>query len=413
MSVFYDQASLVLVPSGYKSGVVYSQKPMTTDGQLSFTRASTATRVNSSGLIASVASGVPRLDYLGSTCPKLLLEPQRSNLMLYSEQFDNAYWTKSNSTITANNVTSPDGTANADLITASGSGSVTHVVNRAITTTSGSVYAFSVFAKKGTTDWIALRHDSGGTFNYFNLATGTKGATCDASAAIENYGNGWYRLTVFHTATGSNGGEVYLATANGTISFAAAGQTLYIYGAQYELGAYATSYIPTTTAAVTRLADAGYKAGVSSLIGQTEGVLYAEVQNTSIGSTSGADNVVVTIEGASFNDVVGILYQPNGTIYGLTIVGGALETLVTANVGVTSAFKKIAFAYKANDFALYVDGVQVGTDTSGTVPTCSNLGLGQYYNGGSISVINSKAVKQALVFKTRLTNDQLAQLTAV
>jgi hypothetical protein len=96
MSVFYDLASLVLVPSGYKAEKVYAQKPLTADGQLTFSRASTATRVNASGLVETVSSNVPRLDYTNSTCPKLLLEPQRTNwrhtpsslIMEYTEKTD-------------------------------------------------------------------------------------------------------------------------------------------------------------------------------------------------------------------------------------------------------------------------------------------------------------------------------------
>ena len=116
MSAFYDQASLVVVPSGYKSGKIYAQKPLTTDGQLTFTRASTATRVNASGLIASVASGVPRLDYTNSSCPKILLEPQRSNTITHSQDINNCFGAKSGVTVTSDATTSPDGTANADLL---------------------------------------------------------------------------------------------------------------------------------------------------------------------------------------------------------------------------------------------------------------------------------------------------------
>jgi hypothetical protein len=354
-------------------------------------------------------SGLPRLDYLGSTCGKLLLEPQRSNLMLYSEQFDNAYWTKSNTAITANNVTSPDGYTNADLITASGSGSVTHVVNRSITTTSGSVYAFSVFAKKGTTDWIALRHDSGGTFNYFNLATGTKGATCDASATIENYGNGWYRLTVLHTATGSNGGEIYVATANGTISFAAAGQTLYIYGAQYELGAYATSYIPTLGTSVTRVADAASKTGISSLIGQTEGTIYWEGKIDGFSANNEALPVSLFATGADINGAqIYIVLLLNRSIRFVVYDGTNIQASVITSAGFYTfgTTIKVAAVYKANDFALYINGVQIGTDTSGSVVACSELSFDYQTYVGKYST------DQVLLFKTRLSNADLAALTA-
>ena len=344
-------------------------------------------------------ANVPRLDYLGSSCPRLNLEPQRVNLFNFSEQIDNAYWTKLNSTITANSVTSPDGYTNADTLTASGSGSVSHLVTRAITTTSGSVYAFSVFAKKGNTDFIALRHDTGGTFNYFNINTGTKGATCDASATIEDYGNGWYRCTVFHTATGGNGGEIYLATANGVVAFAAAGEFAYIYGAQYELGAYATSYIPTLGAAVTRGADAASKTGISSLIGQTEGTLFVDAANL-FPSGSRTIALLYTSGSAFYQVYVNASNQVRVDVNGSFIFAGGS---IAANTNY-----KIAFAYKSGEYALYINGAQIATSASTTMPSS----LTAYYLGNSIGSEQSGAFSQALLFKTRLSNADLAALTA-
>ena len=344
-------------------------------------------------------ANVPRLDYLGSSCPRLNLEPQRVNLFNFSEQIDNAYWTKLNSTITANSVTSPDGYTNADTLTASGSGSVSHLVTRAITTTSGSVYAFSVFAKKGNTDFIALRHDTGGTFNYFNINTGTKGATCDASATIEDYGNGWYRCTVFHTATGGNGGEIYLATANGVVAFAAAGEFAYIYGAQYELGAYATSYIPTLGAAVTRGADAASKTGISSLIGQTEGTLFVDAANL-FPSGSRTIALLYTSGSAFYQVYVNASNQVRVDVNGSFIFAGGS---IAANTNY-----KIAFAYKSGEYALYINGAQIATSASTTMPSS----LTAYYLGNSIGSEQSGAFSQALLFPTRLSNADLAALTA-
>ena len=122
----YTDASLIMYPSGYKSGKIYSQKPTDGTGDLTFTRASTATRVNSSGLIESVASGVPRIDYLNG-CGQLLLEPQRTNVILRSQEFDNVSWAKVNTNVSANLTTSPDGTVNADKIIAT-SVSSTHSI---------------------------------------------------------------------------------------------------------------------------------------------------------------------------------------------------------------------------------------------------------------------------------------------
>jgi hypothetical protein len=104
---FFADASLVMIPEGYGTGVVYGQRPLTSDSQLTFTRASTATRVGPDGAIAVVGSNVPRIDYTGGGCGKLLLEPQRTNLVTFSEQMDNAAWNKSNASVTANQTTSP------------------------------------------------------------------------------------------------------------------------------------------------------------------------------------------------------------------------------------------------------------------------------------------------------------------
>ena len=118
----FDDASLVTTPNGYKAGTLYSIKPTSGAGDMTVVRATTATRVNSAGLIESVANNVPRLDYSNGTCPCLLVEPQRTNLLTYSEQFNNGVWglfssgTGVNPIITANTTTAPNGTLTADTI---------------------------------------------------------------------------------------------------------------------------------------------------------------------------------------------------------------------------------------------------------------------------------------------------------
>ena len=115
MSLF-ESASLVVTPNGTKASKLYAIKPTDGSGDLSVTRATTATRVNSAGLIESVASNVPRLDYTNSTCPSILVEPQRTNISLRSQEFDNAYWVPQNVTLTTNNTISPNGTLDADAV---------------------------------------------------------------------------------------------------------------------------------------------------------------------------------------------------------------------------------------------------------------------------------------------------------
>ena len=407
---FYDLASLVVVPSGYKASKVYAQKPLTTDGQLAFTRSTTATRVNSAGLIEASAVNVPRLDYLNSTCPRLLLEPQRTNLANYSQQAD--LYTLIGATIGSNVLASPDGTVNADSIIEDASNGNHVFYNFSATTFTAAAHTASVFAKKGSRDWCALQIYDGsqGFTAFFNLNTGVVGTiTGVGTSTITNYGNGWYRCTITATtAAGSTGGiAVYSSAANSTPSYAGTnGVTAgYFYGWQLELGAYATSYIPTTAAAVTRGADAASKTGISSLIGQTEGTLFADFEFNGKYDLSGNIPILIytgTSEAYIFVNTSGILFLD-------ILNAGVVQATISGSIGAVGR-KKIAFAYKANDFVGYMNGVQIGTDTSGSVGAMANLNVGSYRTTGYLT---TGGINQALLFTTRLTNAQLAELTTI
>ena len=415
---FYDLASLVVVPSGYKASKVYAQKPLTTDGQLAFTRSTTATRVNSAGLIESVAINVPRLDYLNSSCPRLLLEPQRVNLVLWSESFDNAGWTKENLTITANSVTSPSGYQDADTLT-DNSTSGRHRVAQNLSATNGTTYTYSVFVKK----------NSSGRFLLINAATlfnaraaldlDTLAVTnLNGTGKVEDYGNGWYRFSVTGTATATSTTATYIQMQNSAsdVNYVGNGSSFYLWGAQFEAGAYATSYIPTLGAAVTRGADAATKTGISSLIGQTEGTLFVEFfYNEENNTPSGSDKSVMRVEsGGGYSNEICITYYGNEggafgkTIQGIIANGGAQQAVLKTTQTMVSGYYKVAVAYKANDFAMAVNGVIVATDNSGSVPTCANFSLNE-----STRIQSDINPKQALLFTTRLTNAQLAELTTI
>ena len=251
MSLF-ESASLVVTPNGTKASKLYAIKPTSGAGDLTVVRATTATRVNSAGLIESVAVNVPRLDYTNSTCPSLLVEPQRTNLVTYSEQFDNSAWTLAglNATVTANNVISPDGTQNADRVVFGLNGYLYQ--QKAITGWSSAT--LSIYSKTTTQKIVFGGATPAGTDTYSSI----------------NVGNGWFRqiLTRTFTSGGTGGVQVLPFGSN---------ETLYFWGAQLEQGSYPTSYIPTVASSVTRNADVISKTGISSLIGQTEGVLYAEI----------------------------------------------------------------------------------------------------------------------------------------
>ena len=387
MSQYYDKASLVVVPSGYKAGTVYAQKPLTTDGQLAFTRTGdTATRVNSAGLIVPVLANVPRLDYLGSTCPRLLLEPQRTNSVLFSEQFTNAAWADAGGTVTANTAISPSGYQDADTLTGAryqGGGAANQ-------------YTLSCFAKKVNGDGKFVLRVDVPTLNFaqFNLNNGTIDSTSAGyTSTITSVGNGWYRCTLT-TPVSTTISNFVLVSATGA-SF-----STYVWGAQSEIGAYATSYIPTLAASATRGADACSKTGISSLIGQTEGVVFVEAANL-FPSGSRTIALLYTSGSAFYQVYINASNQFRVDVNGsFLFLGGS----IAANTNY-----KIAFAYKSGEYALYINGAQIATSASTTMPSS----LTAYYLGNSIGSEQSGAFSQALLFKTRLTNAELAELTTL
>jgi len=343
-------------------------------------------------------SGLPRLDYLGSTCPRLLLEPQRTNLQIYSE--NSGLWQQPADGLTiAYNTTEtldPAGFNGAEKVTfSSGNGRMFEAVANAI----GSV-TMSAFVKAGTGNTIRLRTTSASIFVDFNLTTQAITPTF-GTGTITNYGNGWYRVTA--TGTSATTPEVAQYVFPNS-----AGQFVYFWGAQFEDGAYATSYIPTLGTSVTRVADAASTASVPSLIGQTEGTMFIEFNRTNTFEAAFfmLSNLVGTTTNAYQNSFY-FLQQANGTMVVEVYVASAPQVLFTV-AALSVGTHKMALAYKANDFALYVDGVQLGTDTSGSVPTANFLSIGGAVDGG----VQKQAVNQALLFKTRLTNTQLAELTA-
>ena len=300
-------------------------------------------------------ANVPRLDYLNSTCPKLILEPQRSNLAQFSEQANNAAWSKNGVTVTANAATSPDGYTNADKIVETAT-TGPHGLAPTYSIANSTTYTFSIFAKKAENDYVIMNIYTGAvsTFTSFNVANGTIGTTgAGATAKIENYGNGWYRcsLTATTAATGSPNIFMWTARANDAIEYAGNGVNgTFIYGCQLEAGAYATSYIPTLGAAVTRGADQAEKASISSLIGATEGTMFVDIL-----FTGAADNNPAYIQTwASQSERLGLFYSSSSNIirpYLVTSSGSADFSLgFTPTAGTRY---KMAFCYKANDYAFF------------------------------------------------------------
>lgn len=392
MSLF-ESASLVVTPNGTKASKLYSIKPTDGSGDLSVTRATTATRVNSSGLIESVSANVPRLDYSNGSCPSILVEPQRTNKVLYSEQFDNAAWDKINVTVTANNIISPDGTINADKI------EYTNVNNYFITYSTNNQntsYTISAYAKKGTTDLFSLREVFYfGSTARFDLTNGTIVSDTTGTAKIQNVGNGWFRCSITQAYT-SGQTNVQWSFDNRTST-----GNLYLWGAQLEAGSYATSYIPTTSSSVTRNADVISKTGISSLIGQTEGTIFLDFNINNISSQTNEPVIL------SFSDGCYIEIYSNGGVVWNDSDGGI--AIVLLGYGLTNGRHKFAIGYAANNTSLYIDGNLAGSDNTGTPTSKSYINFG--YN--TQSYIGSVKYNSAVLWKERLTNTELATLTTL
>jgi hypothetical protein len=353
------------------------------------------------------------LDYLGSTCPKLLLEPQRTNLITFSEQLNNAAWAATRAAFTANQTVAPDGYTSADLYTdGTFTGNVSFIEQSVVVGGSGTTY--SVFVKKGTANFVQFGfYDT--DFHGFVVNTTTWATThtfgSASSFTATNYGNGWYRLSMYKAAASNTIFVSVAVAANSTgANYNGTGAlTAYFWGAQIEAAnsTYPTSYIPTLGASVTRVADAASKTGISSLIGQTEGTIFWEGSINTLGSS--AQICDLNADGNKYIQIYNSLSGSTPTI-GLYIQ----NVSVLLNIGNIATLTyntnfKFALGYKNNDYAAYLNGVQVYVNTTIGVPPTSNFGLGKVEQAAEES---GKKVSQAILFKTRLTNAQLAELTA-
>jgi hypothetical protein len=390
----------------------------------------------SAAVTVGPVANVPRLDYLDSSSPRLLLEPQRTNLALYSEQINNAYWTAAGASITANTAVAPDGATSMDRLTETATTNPHQVISTAVTIFGGVARVFSAFVKKGNVRYIQLANVAFGdssASSIFDLDTKTvtdsrassgAGPTFSfVSASVEDYGNGILRLILVNTSSfdsptyriaHSNQATFTGATlVDGMVSYAGdASSFTDIWGAQVEAGSYATSYIPTLGASVTRGADAASKTGISSLIGQTEGTIFAEI-NFDLGVTAQGDSRIQLSDGTASNWIfIGLPDGASGNLIRMYVNTPSSAMTAYSTNPVVNGVNKIAFGYKSGSFVLYVNGVQAATSsTTLTMAACSRIDL-----QGSVPAESAQErtnYKQLLLFTSRLSNDDLASLTTI
>lgn len=374
------QASLVLTPNAGKTSKLYSIIPSNGNGDMTVVRATTATRVNSSGLIESVVANVPRLNYDGS-CPSILVEPQRTNLVPYSEMFADSSWIKTNSaTVTANVDISPAGTLTADRLTAGAT--LSQIQNGTTAVVLGSIYTVSIWIKRiSGTGQVYLR-------------------------AIENINtpititNDWVQYSVTVTATSTIGRVgVALQTSGDVIS---------IWGAQLELGAYLTSYIPTVATSVTRNADVITRNNIytNGLITSLGGTLFLELNNNlSLTRTIAGNGIWIGDNNTSSTTGNSLNIRHNGGTARLNINKTIVGTLTPLYTTLTNTVK-IAIDWNGTTADIFVNGVKVVT---GTAFTTTNM---QFLNSDGVGGV-PKYIKSMILFPKPLTDSECIALTTL
>ena len=370
----------------------------------------------------------PRFDYDPTTLAAkgLLIEEQRTNSLTYSEQFDNASWSNGNTTETTNTAVAPDGTTTADTLN-DGTSTATHDISQGFSITSGTTYTLSAFFKNIDRQYVILACSTGinsWASAKFDLVAGAVGATSSSgagwsttSSSITNVGNSWYRCTITFVpgTTALSGARLGMATDGTTFSaglrglesYTGTNKQIYIWGAQLEAGAFATSYIPTTTAATTRSVDIASIGTLSPWYNATEGTFFAEW-------TLGQDVTSVSIytaEDGTNNNFIRTRYNAAGTSNDSAVaVGGVSQaTLAASNQQTLNTTYKNAMAYKINDFARSASGAAVITDTSGTIPTVTQFSIGK--TAANTEQPNGY-IRRITYTPRRLTDAELQSLTS-
>ena len=363
-----------------------------TQADFDFTRGSSATRVNEKGLIEDVTdTNLPRIDYTNGE-GSLLLEPQSTNLITYSEDLNQIFTNKSTSgdgsfTVTPNYGISPSGTNTATRIQLSASfGSYADVAH--LTSSLNGTYTYSVYIKSLS-----------GTPTMYLIYNGS-------SSIIQTISEDWVRYTFTFTHSGSVIPRFLIEPGGGTSTSA----DILVWGAQLEALSYPTSYIPTEGSTVTRLADVCNNAGSSDLINSEEGTLYAEIsaladdqthRYISISDGTNSNRIIIRYVSGSSNSLG--MFAKIGNV---TQVSQSITTDITVNT-------KVAVKYKLNDYALWVDGVEVKIDTSASVPPAGTFNRLNFSSGTGVDSFFEGNVKCVAVFKEALSDTELQKLTTI
>ena len=420
---------LALIPAS-QGTKLYSVLPSNGVGDFTFTRAGSATRINSQGLIETVASGVSRLNYplidgVVNGCPSHLLEPQRLQLIQYSEDFSQG-WTAPNIVIGSASSISPNGSLSAFNIKSNSISGGKYIYDDNSVSAS-TTYTLSGFFKKKTHNFASLlinqRTSASGYIGQLAVNIDLVNGVIDTenfataptliNSKIENYGNGWYRVVL--TATTSSTAAIIrscVGLAGSTSSFEYFGTVsdeVYAFGIQLEQGSYPTSYIPNygTAAGVTRSAETANGAGDASTFNDSEGVLMVQASALANDLTN---RYIAISNGTTSNRILFRYFDGlSNSVSFFVAFGGVIQAEINYQTEDIKDTSKFAIKYKVNDFSLWVNGFEVGVDTSGSVPT--GLSTLSFSNAGGTLPFYGKT-KQIQYFPTALNDSDLETLTS-
>ena len=415
-----DEAKLLLIPSGYKSGKVYSVFPTNGDGDFTFTRSGNASRVNPGRYIETVGTNIPRIDHTGGGCPSLLLEPTRTNLQIRSEEFNNSAWIKGNATITANNTISPENVLNADKMQRTTTTGQSYVADFLSIGSGSKTVSVSIFIKKGIGDFFTFRAQQSSSirvdliFKYSTkeiISYQGFGGWIAENSKFDELSNDWFRLNMIFTTSGTSSSLLtYFSSrsSNGVVSDADinANSNCYLWGAQTEIAPYTSSYIKTTSGSVSRQLDSCINGGDADLFNIYEGTFFLDVTPFKAGTTHR-----ITLSNNTSNEEIIFYFLSNDT--SISVVSehsGSTQFSHSENITFDTK-NKLAFTFKNNEFKLYVNGNLVHTDTSGNIPTGLNS-LHFAGNNGAFNYFQGK-VHDTRVYDRVLTQSEAETLTTL
>jgi hypothetical protein len=410
----YDPALTLDLQFAARQAYVANIGPLPT-----FTNASTTrTFVGSDGLIQTAATNVPRIDFDPVTrlCRGLLIEEQRTNLVSRSEDFADASWAKYNGTVTSNTAVAPDGASTADLIYPSATGSLNGQAYKTVSSgiVSGNSVTVSVFVKASGKNfaYVSKIQNSFSADCYLNLTTGAiTNVAAGCTATAEQYSNGWWRLTLTSTA----GAGPYYAVVGSTDAAGSTTNTvsgtngILIWGFVVEVGAFATSYIPTTTGSLIRSADVCSITGAAftGFWNAAEGTIALKIQKAYAVPASISQVNYLSVNDGTANNYIQLAQRgqsPTGEVFRIEN-GGTSQALIQPSTSVIAVNTPLGIAgvYKSNDARASCNGAAVVSDATVVVPTVTQLNF--------VLVSSALWISSLQYYNVAKTNAQLQALS--